>query len=47
MGEPAAVPAEPGAALLRLHQLPIADDRTAAYAMLREAGPVVPMWPGG
>jgi cytochrome P450 len=32
---------------MRLYQLPMADDRTAAYAVLREAGPVAPMWPGG
>ncbi len=47
MSEPAAAPADPGAVPLRLHKLPVAEDRTAAYTILREAGPVVPMWPGG
>ncbi|HTT53741.1 MAG TPA: cytochrome P450 [Streptosporangiaceae bacterium] len=31
----------PGAAPLRLDQLPMADDRTAAYGFLRDAGPVL------
>jgi cytochrome P450 len=40
-------PAGSGPPPLRLHQLPVAADRTAAYAALCAAGPVTPMWPGG
>ena len=33
--------AAPSVPVLRLDQLPMADDRTAAYRILREAGPVI------